>query len=130
MTVSPPTLPRNIRTTRIICEAIPIYGVIPSVQPTVPTAEAVSNKQTPKGSPSIIQIAAALIKHSVIYREKTVVAVFTAEDSSLLPKHSGSSLRLKLDIALKNSTAIVVVFIPPAVEPGEPPTSIKPMNTA
>ena len=100
------------------------------MQPTVPTAEAVSNRQTPNGSPSIIQIAEALIKLRVIYNRNTVDAVFTAEDSSLLPKHSGSSLRLKLDIALSTSTAIVVVFIPPAVEPGEPPMSINPINTA
>ena len=40
------------------------------------------------------------------------------------PKHSVSSFLLKTASKERNSTAIVVVFIPPAVEPGEPPISI------
>ena len=40
-------------------------------------------------------------------------------------KKCGFSVRRKTAITLANRTAIVVVFIPPAVEPGEPPINIK-----
>ena len=40
-------------------------------------------------------------------------------------KHCTSFLRLNTVIAESNRTAKVVVFIPPAVEPGEPPISIR-----
>lgn len=40
--VNPPTRPKNIDNIKINLDAIPSVGVIPSVSPTVPTAEAVS----------------------------------------------------------------------------------------
>ena len=43
----------------------------------------------------------------------------------LLLKHCTSFLRLNTVIAERNRTAKVAVFIPPAVEPGEPPISIR-----
>ena len=42
-----------------------------------------------------------------------------------LPKNLVSSRRLNTDIADEIRTAKVVVFIPPAVDPGEPPVSIR-----
>ena len=128
--VKPPTLPRNINRTRITCEITPSPGVMPSVSPTVPTADAVSKIHTPNGRSSTIEITAALIKQSVKYIRKSVVAVLTVPDSILLPKHSGSSFLLKEAIAFLNSTATVTVFIPPAVDPGEPPISIRMIITA
>ena len=42
ISVSPPTLPKYISRIRIICENAESSGVMPSVSPTVPIAEAVS----------------------------------------------------------------------------------------
>ena len=44
---------------------------------------------------------------------------------TLLPKHSVSSFLRKTAMEESTSTAIVVVFIPPAVDPGDPPISIR-----
>ncbi len=46
------------------------------------------------------------------------------------PKKWPSSRRLNTAMALAKSTATVVVFMPPAVEPGEPPMSMSTMVTA
>ena len=54
-----------------------------------------------------------------------VAAVLTALQSTLRPKNWALSRCRKLAAALASRTASVVVFTPPAVEPGEPPMSIK-----
>ena len=63
-------------------------------------------------------------KNSMRYMLKIVAAVLTAPEPTLRPKNCGLSRRRKVATALASRTAKVVVFIPPAVEPGEPPTSI------
>lgn len=52
-------------------------------------------------------------------------ALRTVSSDILLLKHCTSFLRLNTVIAERNRTAKVAVFIPPAVEPGEPPISIR-----
>ena len=47
--VSPPALPVYIRKIRIILDAIPSSGVMPSVSPTVPMADAVSKRHVSSG---------------------------------------------------------------------------------
>ena len=50
ISVSPPALPKNISRIRRRWEKRPRDGVIPSVSPTVPTADAVSNRHYCRGS--------------------------------------------------------------------------------
>ena len=58
--VSAPTLPKNINTINIILETTPNNGVTPNDKPTVPIAEAVSNKLILSGISSIKLIIAPL----------------------------------------------------------------------
>ena len=52
-------------------------------------------------------------------------AFLITDPSRRLPKAPGFSCFRKVAMALNTKTARVVVFIPPAVEPGEPPISIR-----
>ena len=104
---------------------MPNPGVIPRESPTVPTAEAASNKHVRIGRSSVILIINPPTPLNVIYIKKTVAAFLSTSPFILRPKKLASSLRRKVAIAIANNTAIVVVFIPPAVEPGLPPISIK-----
>ena len=52
-------------------------------------------------------------------------AAFTVPSSTLRFISSALSFFLNTEKAEENKTAIVVVFIPPAVEPGEPPINIR-----
>ena len=122
--VNPPTLPMNMSAIRMHLEAVPSEGVMPMVKPTVPSAEAVSNVQSVIGSPSIRLIAEAPMKKSARYMINSVAAVFTAEGSSLRLNRWTSEFCLIVDTTVAASTAKVVVFIPPAVDPGDPPISI------
>ena len=122
--VSPPTLPKNIRRISIPRETSPRVLVIPSVKPTVPMAEAVSKRQLKRGKFSIWLIINPPVRNKIIYMIKMVAEFLTISSDILLPK-ARVFLRWRntanADITI---TAIVVVFIPPAVEPGEPPISI------
>ena len=60
----------------------------------------------------------------MIYIIRIVAAFRIASSFTLRPKKCVCSLRLNTEIAVENRTARVVVFIPPAVDPGEPPMSI------
>ena len=99
--------------------------VIPSVNPTVPTAEAVSNRHMSIGRPSIMLIARPPKKNSVKYITRIVAAFLITLSPILRPKKQVFSLRRNVETAVPISTAIVVVFMPPAVEPGLPPISIR-----
>ena len=59
-----------------------------------------------------------------------VAAFFITWYSSLLPKAPAFSWLRNVAIAFNKRTVNVVVFIPPAVEPGEPPISINNIITA
>ena len=49
ISVSPPTLPKNISPIKTILDTVPRAGVIPRVSPTVPIADADSNRQSASG---------------------------------------------------------------------------------
>ena len=117
----------NIKAMRIPWESSPSEGVNPSESPTVPTAEAVSNRQADRGSFSTALITKPPPKNRVRYMKQTVEALHTALLSIRRPKKWGSLRRWNTAMALANSTAAVVVFIPPAVDPGEPPISMSMM---
>ena len=98
--------------------------MIPFDSPTVPIADAVSNKQVPTGIFSTILITAAAIAGRVRYIMKSVAACLTILSSILLPNSCTLFFLRNTEEAFAASTARVVVFIPPAVDPGDPPISI------
>ena len=125
ISVRPPTRPININIIKIILDAIVREGVIPKDRPTVPMAEDVSKRQVKKGRSSMALKAKAPLKDRNRYKKNIAPAAFTASSITLLPKHSASPFLLKTAKAERIRTAIVVVFIPPAVDPGDPPISIR-----
>ena len=56
-----------------------------------------------------------------------VAAILTVWSLILRENAEASSLWRKVPFALRIRTAMVVVFIPPAVEPGDPPISMSAM---
>ena len=104
--------------------------MIPRVSPTVPTAEAVSYRQTDSGNPSARLIVMPPAKNSETYITAIVAAFLIALPSSRLPKASVCSLRRKVEDTLIIYTANVVVCIPPAGDPGELPMNIRNIITA
>ena len=125
MRVNPPTRPKNMSRISIPCDKIPRLGVMPSVSPTVPIAEAVSKRQASKGSFSIILMISPPPKNKVRYIMRMVEAFLAASSSVRRPKKWESPFLRNTAMELAKRTAIVVVFMPPAVEPGEPPISIR-----
>ena len=97
---------------------------MPVVSPTVAIAEAVSNMHGSIGSFSIVAIAMLPATNRETYKNAIVAASFTVLLPILLPKHRTSFRFLTAATAAQNSTASVVSFIPPAVEPDAPPISI------
>ena len=97
---------------------------MPRVNPTVPIADAVSYKQVSNGRLSIRLIKNPPVRNRMTYIIRIVAAFLIVSSFTLRPKKCVCSLRLNTEIAVENKTASVVVFIPPAVEPGEPPISI------
>lgn len=124
ISVKPPTLPANISIIRILCEGKESDVVIPRVKPAVPSAEPVSNKQLVSGIDSIRLIVIPVERKSEMYIKSMAPAVRIVSFEIRRLKHSTSFFRLKTLNAEKNSTATVDVFIPPAVEPEQPPISI------
>ena len=122
--VNPPTLPKNIRQIKIIWETSPRSGVIPNDNPTVPIADAVSNKAVISGISSVLLITIPPTRNKTIYIKKIVAAFLIVSSGICLPKKLVCSFFQNTDNADETRTARVVVFIPPAVEPGEPPMSI------
>ena len=88
------------------------------------TAELVSKRHGMRGIFSIRLITAPPASESVRYMKSIAPALRTVSSDILLLKHCTSFLRLNTVIAERNRTANVTVFIPPAVEPGEPPISM------
>ena len=64
-------------------------------------------------------------KNSTIYRRQIAEACLTVSSAILRLNICAFSFLRKTEVAEANRTASVVFFIPPAVDPGEPPTSIK-----
>ena len=111
MRVKPPTLPRYISIMSIICDAKLNFGVIPKVNPTVPIAEAVSNKLATNGNFSIVQIETPPMKKSVMYIITIVAALFITLSSILLPNAQTCSFRLKQAKALRISLEKVATYL-------------------
>ena len=121
-----PTLPQYIRNIITIRDAVMSSRVIPVVIPTVPIADETSKIISEMLSSGwSAQIRTMPIRASVRFVNATELALWIASFSRRLPKIPLDCLRvipLKVEIAI---TARVVVFIPPAVEPGEPPINIR-----
>ena len=127
ISVKPPIRPKNIRQINISLETRCSPGVIPSVRPTVPIADAVSDRQVRMGSSSTRLMTIPPSRNRDMYIRKTVTAFLTVSSAIRRPKNRPFSRLRKTATAQATSTAAVVVFMPPAVEPGLPPMSIKPM---
>ena len=87
--------------------------------------EAVSNKAVISGISSVLLITIPPTRNKTIYIKKIVAAFLIVPSGICLPKKWVCSFFLNTDNADETRTARVVVFIPPAVEPGEPPISIR-----
>ena len=98
---------------------------MPRVSPTVAIAEATSNIQVNIGKPSTEQIIALPTINKDKYKTKIASELLTVSSSILRLKISVLLLRLNTEMVEAKSTVTVVIFIPPAVEPEEPPISIK-----
>lgn len=115
---------------RIVLEHISKEVVIPVERPTVPIAEAVSKRHSVKGRPSTKLMVTPLVKKRKRYIKTSAEAFFIISLSILLLNTVTSSFLLKTDTDIARRTPIVVVFKPPAVEPVEPPISIRTIITA
>ena len=91
--VTPPTLPRYIRMIRMIREAVPRPGVMPKLSPTVPTAEAVSNRQAIMGSCSRRLMRSAPVRQRLRYIIRMAAASATVSWAIRRRKSSGFSFR-------------------------------------
>lgn len=123
--VMDPTRPKIISKVNTISERELSSGVIPKERPTVAIAEAVSNKVVRMGRDSTELMSRAEKMVSPRYSINTQEAVRRVSSSTRRPKHSMDFFLRKVAPMLKRRTASVVVFIPPAVEPVDPPTSIR-----
>lgn len=122
--VRPPTLPRYISAMSTILENSLHSAVTPQLRPTVAIAEAHSNTQSGRLSPSTILIIELPAKSRKMYIKSMVTALFTASfEIRLLNTFILSSLFIN-EMLHRIRTAIVVVLNPPAVDAGEPPISI------
>ena len=93
--------------------------------PTVPVAENISIKISDNDRPgSNPDITKALTAESSKLIKNTVLAFLIESSSILLPKIFKPLLLRNADQIYKSITIMVVVLIPPAVDPGLPPTNI------
>ena len=74
---------------------------------------------------SILLIINPLNKNKNKYKKKMANAFLTFSSLILFLNNSAFSLFLNTEIIVAKITTIVDVFIPPAVDPGEPPINIK-----
>ena len=125
MNVKPPARPMNIKKTNMSFEGIDKLEVIPNDKPTVPMAEAVSNRQSLNLNPSIALITMPHRINIPRYIKKMALALRTMLLSIRRFITTVSFFLLNTEIVEKKRTAKVVVFIPPAVEPLDPPMSIR-----
>jgi len=121
-----PTLPQNIRKIIIIFDKFSRSRVIPVDIPTVPIAEKHSKLRSLKdkfGCKQLMRKTPRSVR--VKFTKNTLTAFLIHSSGSLLPKTLVErSLRMMLS-EKRSKTATVVVLIPPAVDPGEPPMNIR-----
>ena len=125
MIVSPPTRPKNINAIRISYDGTESDGVIPKLKPTGPRAENASNRHGIRGRLSRILSVMAHRIPRLVYMKRIAIAVATISGIMRRLNISGLSFLAKTAVAQEIRTARVVVLIPPAVDPGLPPTSMR-----
>ena len=99
--VSPPTRPIYIKIISIIFEIVANPGVIPMERPTVPTAEALSNKVLRNGICSILHIAIAPTSVMMTSSINTATAPDIASDLILRLKTAGDFSCFNTEIMVK-----------------------------
>ena len=134
MITKAPILPTYINKINKNCESGEKTVVEALDKPVVPIAEATSNMTSLKPTAifvsSIPKIAREANTNKNKYKMKTAVAFLVIEASNCLLPTTIFSFLLVVDKIDKNITAMVVVLIPPAVEPEEPPINIKAVDKA
>ena len=75
ISVSPPTLPVNMSNIKMTRDTVPKPGVMPRVNPTVPTADAVSNMRVSDGSHSARLMTQPPVRNRTRYIMKIVAAL-------------------------------------------------------
>src|SRR5699024_6464400 len=123
-----PSLPRYIQKVIKTLPTADKSGVNPLLAPTVASAETVSYKISTRGALSVI-VKTKLTERIMVIDTKNIAKAFLNTSVPInLPKTTGSLSPLTTEWVDRKSTPSVVVLIPPAVDPGEPPTNIRPIS--
>ena len=126
MMVNAPTRPRNMRRITTIFPAELSFMVSPRVKPTVENADIHSKISRPISFWfSVIERAITPKPINTTDSITTANARLTLDDGNSRPNISTRNLSFPNPMILENAKANVVVFIPPAVDAGEPPTHIR-----
>ena len=123
--VTLPTLPQNIKNIMMTLLSGAKERVIPVDMPTVPIAENVSNRTSGSGSFCTAVINTEAITISAKLNVITPDAFFTAFSLSVRPKICVLFFARRSVNRNSNTTASVVVLMPPSLEPVDPPTRIR-----
>ena len=123
--VKGPIRPVNIKSDTATFPATVKKGVIPKLRPTVPDADITSNIIAKKFCPSSSRISNK-IKILVIKIDKNIkaVALTTIGPAMVLSNTVTDFSPFKVERIDCIRMANVVVFTPPAVDPGDPPINI------
>ena len=97
---------------------------MPAERPTVAMADTDSKSEFRKSAFSTREMIVPTVRDRERYNVKIHNTFLETWSSSLLPNTSVDFLFLNVVMTDNKSTAKVVVLIPPAVEPGEPPIII------
>lgn len=129
VSVSGPSLPIYMVIIRNSFPEAVSPGVKPVESPTVPKAEVVSKSRFKKGPGWVIsrKKVIVIIKNKLRVIMGIVLSVLSGFTARL--KKLTEPLEVNLEIIFLKKIAAVVVFIPPAVEPGDPPMNIRPIRT-
>ena len=125
--VNGPSRPISITTVIINFPPVVKAGVMPVLNPTVPSAEAVSNITSSILNPfarSVTLSASVAANKTTVNSTVIVIALRTITSRTERPNIYTSSRFLSVAMTAIITTARVTVFIPPAVPPGEPPMNI------
>ena len=121
-----PTLPKNIRSIRIIDDPVEREAVMPVDNPVLLIADTASNRIS-KVSLDLSKICIAIVETKVSVMEITISDTARTKLFSeiVLPKTLACFLPVATAQTVQTRTPKVEIFIPPAVEPEAPPMNIK-----
>ena len=104
------------------------WGVIPVLSPTVPNAENTSKMIPSKSHVSMLSSITEDTNIAVKEQMRMANVLRITNFGMVRPKNAVSSLPLRKQYVVVTNKTRAVVFIPPAVPPGEPPINIRNIN--